>query len=991
MTRQKYVLKTEEYDALFDHLSQFEPHVKASKAKKAARNHDPLALVANSNAHSLNSYASSSFSRSPQPYYVTHPLSVIDNDDDYQGEIQGDAQEDKLIIAMMLLARAIIQRYSTPTNNRNGNKNVGRQNRNQVTNAGNGFVQSIEENDHNVQRHPRTKEQMLLALKDEARAHLDDKENDFMLDNAYGDNTLEELNAAVNASKVDMINGLLSKSDHEQRHREKLKTIIHTSADDQIDSDIIFDDPYMNNNSGQAEHDTNAHVQSLHDFESLIINVQVEAEKQRKKNIELQKQKSVLSLNLLKKGRVNTKFDKSTTLEKLICVTALNKNKDLKTKIVSKVEVKTNKSKPVTSCSTPINEQGVASSSSVSRPESKDTNSKKKVLLNTKSKSTSKDVKKSQSSFTSVSIKNDTMHSNVSESKANVLKAKTVNALHDGLNLVCVSCGKDVFLIAHDKCVARYGLSPNSRVKRALFTSLVVAKSSKLGATPVVVKSRFSVATPSKATNKVSRVSSLTPESRQSKTLSTYVKNKIATSRKWQKWFEHQSSFNWSPKSSTAQKSPSVSKSSPSARTNSKTLVTTQKWVAKLSTPPSEFVSCDAVRFGNDNFTAITGYGDYVQGNLTICHVYYVEGLRHNLFSVGQFCGRDLEVAFRSNTCYVRNLEGEDLLTGSCDFNLYTISISEMAASSLVCLLFKYDKDHLCSACEQGKSKKAIFPPKLIPSTTSKLELLHMDLCGLMRTKDETPEMIIKFITQIQRNMKVQALKVRSDNGTEFKNEKLRSYYEKLGIMHQTSISRSPQQNGVVERRNRTLVDAARTMLIFLRLPEFLWAEAISTACFTQNHSLVHTRYNKTPYGLIKDRKPNVQYFHVFGSLCCLTNDHDDLGKMKPKADIGIFVDYSESSRGTRSQLLEFLRFMSETPSKEDLDNLFGPLYKEYYAMRTPEVSDNSVAYTLNNEDTPSSSSIIIKDHDAPHMVSSSEEPIAQEPTSPVFDNNSDE
>ncbi|GKB84976.1 integrase, catalytic region, zinc finger, CCHC-type containing protein [Tanacetum coccineum] len=176
------------------------------------------------------------------------------------------------------------------------------------------------------------------------------------------------------------------------------------------------------------------------------------------------------------------------------------------------------------------------------------------------------------------------------------------------------------------------------------------------------------------------------------------------------------------------------------------------------------------VRFGNDHFAAITGYGDYVQGNLTICHVYYVEGLGHNLFSVGQFCDGDLEVAFRSNTCYVRNLEGDDLLTGSRDSNLYTISISEMAASSPVCLMsratstkswlwhrrlshlnfgtinqltskdlvdglpkFKYNKDHLCSACEQGKSKKASLPPKLVPSTESKLELLHMDLCGPMR------------------------------------------------------------------------------------------------------------------------------------------------------------------------------------------------------------------------------------------------------------------
>ncbi|GJY11152.1 integrase, catalytic region, zinc finger, CCHC-type containing protein [Tanacetum coccineum] len=359
MTRQNYTLKTAEYDELF------EPHVNASKAKKAERNHNPLALVANSHAHSSNSHANSSYSRSPQPYYVTHPSFVIDNDDDYQGDIQGDAQEDKLTTAMMLLARAITQRYSTPTNNRlrtssntrnqdviqngcvdiqiknvgyagNGNRNAGRKNKNQATNAGNGLVQSIEEYDHNVQKNPRTestpgkanvqcyncnekghyarecpkprvrdakyfREQILLATKDEARVHLDEEENDFMLDNAYGNNTLEELNAVVimmtriqptddkfdakptydaefisevNALQVDMINGLLSKSNHEQHHHEKLETIIHTFADDQIDSDIIFDDPYMDNNSGQAEHDTNAHDQSLHDFESLIINVQ---------------------------------------------------------------------------------------------------------------------------------------------------------------------------------------------------------------------------------------------------------------------------------------------------------------------------------------------------------------------------------------------------------------------------------------------------------------------------------------------------------------------------------------------------------------------------------------------------------------------------------------------------------------------------------------------------------------------------------------------
>ncbi|GKB10348.1 retrovirus-related pol polyprotein from transposon TNT 1-94 [Tanacetum coccineum] len=218
-------------------------------------------------------------------------------------------------------------------------------------------------------------------------------------------------------------------------------------------------------------------------------------------------------------------------------------------------------------------------------------------------------------------------------------------------------------------------------------------------------------------------------------------------------------------------------------------------------------------------------------------------------------------------------------------------TINQITSNDLVdgLLKFKYNKDHLCSTWEQGNSKKASLPPKLVPSTESKLELLHMDLCGPMRvasingnkyilvivndysrytwvyflrTKDEAPYMIIDFVNQVQRN-----LTIRTDNGTEFKNEKLRAFYAKLGIVHKTSIARTPQQNGVVERRNRTLVEAARTMLIFSKAPEFLWVEAIATACFTQNRSIVYSRHNKTPYELIHGRKPNIQYFYVFGSL----------------------------------------------------------------------------------------------------------------------------
>ncbi|GJX99833.1 retrovirus-related pol polyprotein from transposon TNT 1-94 [Tanacetum coccineum] len=176
------------------------------------------------------------------------------------------------------------------------------------------------------------------------------------------------------------------------------------------------------------------------------------------------------------------------------------------------------------------------------------------------------------------------------------------------------------------------------------------------------------------------------------------------------------------------------------------------------------------VKFGNDQVAKIMGYGDYQIGNVTISRVYYVEGLGHNLFSVGQFCDSNLEVAFRQHTCFIRNLEGVDLLTGSRGDNLYTLSLGNMMASSPICLLskasktkswlwhrrlshlnfgainhlarhglvrglpkLKFEKDHLCSACALGKSSKKPHKPKSEDTNQEKLYLLHMDLCGPMR------------------------------------------------------------------------------------------------------------------------------------------------------------------------------------------------------------------------------------------------------------------
>ncbi|GKF45144.1 retrovirus-related pol polyprotein from transposon TNT 1-94 [Tanacetum coccineum] len=177
------------------------------------------------------------------------------------------------------------------------------------------------------------------------------------------------------------------------------------------------------------------------------------------------------------------------------------------------------------------------------------------------------------------------------------------------------------------------------------------------------------------------------------------------------------------------------------------------------------------VKFGNDQIAPILSYGDLVQGTITIKRIYYVEGLNHNLFSVGQFCDADLDVAFRKSTCrYIRDLKGNDLLTGSRGTDLYSISLQDSTSPNPICLMakatlsqawlwhrrlshlnfdtinfllknnivngllkLKFIKDHLCSSYELGKAKRKPFHTKTTPSSKRRLQLLHMDLCGLIR------------------------------------------------------------------------------------------------------------------------------------------------------------------------------------------------------------------------------------------------------------------
>ncbi|GJX42225.1 retrovirus-related pol polyprotein from transposon TNT 1-94 [Tanacetum coccineum] len=357
------------------------------------------------------------------------------------------------------------------------------------------------------------------------------------------------------------------------------------------------------------------------------------------------------------------------------------------------------------------------------------------------------------------------------------------------------------------------------------------------------------------------------------------------------------------------------------------------------------------LKFGNDQNPNIISYGDYQLGNVTISRVHYVEGLGHNLFSVGQFCDSDLEVAFRKLTCYVRNLDGADLLFGSRDTNLYTISLDDMLKTSPICLLskasktkrwlwhrrlshlnfgtlnqlakqglvrslpkLKIEKDHLCLTCSLGKSKKSSHKPKADDTNQEKLYLLHMDMCRPMR--DEAPEVIIKCLKQIQVRLNDTVRNVRTDNGTEFVNQTLKDYHENVRISHQTSVARTLQQNGVVERQNCTLVEAARTMLIFLKAPLFLWAEAV------QQH------------------KPDLPFLHVFGSLCYSTNDSEDLGKLKLKANIDA-PSASNPSTQEQDQSPIISQDVEESPKTPNFHN--DPLHETLHEDSTSQGSSSNV------------------------------------------------
>ncbi|GKC44949.1 retrovirus-related pol polyprotein from transposon TNT 1-94 [Tanacetum coccineum] len=342
-----------------------------------------------------------------------------------------------------------------------------------------------------------------------------------------------------------------------------------------------------------------------------------------------------------------------------------------------------------------------------------------------------------------------------------------------------------------------------------------------------------------------------------------------------------------------------------------------------------------SVKFENDHVEKILRYGDYQIGNVTILRVYYVEGLGYNLFSIGQFCDSNLEVSFHQHICFICNLEGVDLLTGSRGNNLHGL------VRGLPKL--KFEKDHMCSACAMGKSKKKPHKPKSEDTNQEKLYLLHMDIYGPIRVTSVNGKKYILVIV---------------DDYSRFT----------WVAFHETSVARSLQQNGVVER------------------------QAVATACYTQNCSIILLRHGKIPYELLHDKLPDLSFFHVFGALCYLTNDSENLEKLQPKADIDF--DELTAMASKHNSLEPALHEMTPAtissglvpnpplstlfvpPSRTEWHLLFKPLFDELFnppssvdrpapkviapiakvVAPEPAVSTNSPSSTTVNQDAPSPS-----------------------------------
>nr|GEU81889.1 hypothetical protein [Tanacetum cinerariifolium] len=548
-----------------------------------------------------------------------------------------------------------------------------------------------------------------------------------------------------------------------------------------------------------------------------------------------------------------------------------------------------------------------------------------------------------------------------------ILNSKTLN-----VNDVCATCGKCLVDSNHFACVTKILNDVNARTKKP--NAVPISNRKSKGHTNKSVATPHKKKVASKPTNQKPHSYFMMLYEKTSKTWKWWIEQKNPSGYKW----VPKTKMQWVPKAKNENVQKIVSFAIDNASRITNVLKSTNSLGSNLSSVPSSSYSLAYCTTHPIHFYANSWLWRFGSRNIMINRVYYVEGLNHNLFSVGQFCVADLEVAFWKSTCIVKDLQGNDFLTD------VVIGLPKL----------KFVKDQLYSSCELSKAKRISFKLMAVPSLKGRLNLLHMDLCDLMRvssingkkyilvivndysrytwtlflrSKDETPEVLKDFLTMIQRNLQALVITVRTDRGTEFLNKTLNAFFKEEGIEHQTSTARTPEQNGA--------------------------AEAIATACYTQNRSIIISTDDKTAYHIINDRKPSIKHHHIFGCICYITRDGENLDKMKEKGDLCILVGYSTQSKGYRiynkrtRMIVEsiYIRFdeikeVSETsvandtsglvpqrqkesdydnsdpvpqlhnvsssadahvPLQQELDLIFGPLYDEFFNAEEEHLPDD--------------------------------------------------
>nr|GEW53188.1 retrotransposon protein, putative, unclassified [Tanacetum cinerariifolium] len=319
----------------------------------------------------------------------------------------------------------------------------------------------------------------------------------------------------------------------------------------------------------------------------------------------------------------------------------------------------------------------------------------------------------------------------------------------------------------------------------------------------------------------------------------------------------------------------------------------------------------------------ITGKGIIKTGKLEFENVYFVKDLKYNLFSVSQICNNKNSVLFTDSECIVlgKDFKLKDdtnvLLRTPRQHNMYSIDLNNIVPhKNLTCLVAKASADesmlwHRRLGHLNFKTMNKLVRNNLVkglPSTCFENDHTYVDcLKGKQhkascktKTKDETSGILRNFITEIENLKDLKVKIIRCDNGGEFKNKEMNEFCTRKGVRREFGNARTPQQNRVAERRNRTLIEAARMMLADVKLPVTFWAEAVNTACYVQNRVLVIKSQNKTPYELFNSRTPSIGFLRPFRCHVMILNTLYHLGKFDAKGGEGYFVGYSMSSKAFR-------------------------------------------------------------------------------------------